>query len=295
MTPRPPNTSPNATPPQLSQNSASLKSGRPTALIALAVLAILVFGAHFRSAHPASSAAASLPTAKEIVARYDEALGSRAAIERHTSSTMRGTTEIHERANVAKLPFVYYSSAPYRRIERTTLPGESGEIVNGFDGDTAWSVDPRGGPQIYTGDERESMKRDADFYYSINELVWFRSMETVGLEDFEGRSCYHLHGINNWGKSNDHFYDRETGLLAGYEFNSELGATHQIFSDYKKIDGVQVPTKQTVKVKSKDGAWQIQQILTFESIAFNDVDPAVFTPPQSVRDLVAKAKPAASR
>jgi hypothetical protein len=34
--------------------------------------------------------------------------------------------------------------------------------------------------------------------------------------------------------------------------------------------------------------------LNFESVTFNDVDPAVFTPPQSVRDLLAKDKPAAA-
>jgi hypothetical protein len=136
------------------------------------------------------------------------------------------------------------------------------------------------------------MKRDADFYYSLNELSWFKSMETVGIEDFEGRPCYHLHGVNNWNKKNDHFYDRETSLLAGYEFDSELGPTHEIFSDYKKVDGVLVPTKQTVKFKSKSGEWTVQQTLNFESVSFNDVDPAVFTPPQSVRDLLTKSKAA---
>ena len=231
---------------------------------------------------------APLPKAEEIVKRYDEALGGRDALLRHTSSTMRGSTQVHDAQGLVTLPLIYFARAPYQRLERVSLPNGAGEILNGFDGETAWSVDPRNGPQIYTGDEWESMKRDADFYYPINELSWFKSMETTGVEDFEGRSCYRLHGVNNWGKSNDHFYDRETNLLAGYEFASELGSTHEIFSDYRKIDGVLVPTKQTVKAKSKDGTWSVQQVLTFESVTFNDVDPAVFVPPQTVRDLLAK-------
>ncbi len=52
------------------------------------------------------------------------------------------------------------------------------------------------------------------------------------------------------------------------------------------------PMKQTVKVKSKSGDWAVQQTLNFESVTFNDVDPAVFTPPQAVRDLWAKANSA---
>jgi hypothetical protein len=236
-----------------------------------------------------------LPTAKQIVERYNQALGGRAAILQNKSSTMRGTLEVHEAGNIAKIPFVYFAAAPYQRLEKVSLPNGAGEILNGFDGETAWSVDPQNGAKVYDGDERQSTKRDADFYYSLNELSWFKSMETVGAEDFEGQACYRLHGINNWNKANDHFYDRETGLLAGYEFDSELGPTHEIFSEYKKLYGVLVPTKQTVKVKSSGGSWDIRQVLNFESITFNDVDPAVFTPPQAVRDISQNGKAAAPK
>lgn len=237
----------------------------------------------------------SLPAAKEIVERYGRALGGRGALLHHTSSTMRGTMEVQGPSGLVSLPIVYLASAPYQRVERVSLPNGRGDVLNGFDGETAWSFDPRSGAQVYDGNDRESMKRDADFYYAINELSWFKSMDTVGIEDFEGRQCYRLHGINNWNKSNDHFYDRETKLLAGYEFESELGLTHEIFANYKKMDGVLASMKQIVKVKSKDGTWAVQQTLRFESVTFNDVDPAVFVPPAPVRDLLAKTKSAANR
>jgi hypothetical protein len=234
-----------------------------------------------------SSADASLPTANAIVERYDQALGGRQALLRHISSTMRGALDVHGAGDVLKWSFVYFASAPFRRLERVSLPNGAGDVLNGFDGETAWRFDPRPGPQsgarIYTGSDRESMKRDADFYCPIDELSWFKSMETAGIEDFEGRPCYRFHGINNWGKTNDHFYDQRTGLLAGYEFDSERGPTHEIFSDYKKVDGVLVRERQTVKAKSKDGSWAIQQVLNFESVTFNDVDPAIFMPPPALR------------
>jgi hypothetical protein len=230
----------------------------------------------------------SLPTAKEIVERYDRALGGRDAIMRHSSCTMKGTLELHRHADVMNLPFVYFAMAPYQRLERITLPNGAGDVLKGFDGQAAWGFDPRSGPAIYLGDDRESMKRDADFYYALDELSWFKSMETVRIEDFEGRSCYRLHGINNWNKSNDHFYDRETGLLAGYEFESPLGLTHEIFTDYTKIDGVLFSMKHTVKAKSGSGDWTVRQGLSYQSVTFNDVDPAVFTPPAAVQNLLRK-------
>ncbi|MBZ5551641.1 MAG: hypothetical protein LAO21_02895 [Acidobacteriia bacterium] len=238
----------------------------------------------------------TLPSAKEIVARYDEALGGREAILRHKSSTTRGTLEIHRENRVVTVPFVFYARAPYLRLEKFTLPGNGGESLHGFDGENAWSLDQHGNAQVVTGDERESVKRDADFYYPINELAWFKSMETVGTEDFEGRPCYRLHGINNWNKSNDHFYDRQTGLLAGYEFNSEWrggpGLTRNVFSDYQKVDGVLVSMKQVVQVKPKSGGeWTVETVVTLTSVTFDDVDPGVLTPPQAVRDLLAKGNP----
>jgi hypothetical protein len=237
----------------------------------------------------------TLPSAREIVAKYDEALGGEAALRRHTSSTMKGTIEVHRPSKVVTLLFVFYASAPYLRLEKVSSPDNKGEVLNGFDGELAWSFDPRSGPAITTGDERESVKRDADFYYPLDELTWFKSMETVGVEDFEGQRCYHLHGINNWGKTNDHFYDQKTGLLVGYEFDSTwrggAGLTHEIFSDYQKIDGVLVPMKQVVKIKSKSGGdWTVLQVTIYSCVTFNDVDRAVFTPPPSVRDLVLKGK-----
>jgi hypothetical protein len=52
--------------------------------------------------------------------------------------------------------------------------------------------------------------------------------------------------------------------------------------------------RQVFKAKSKTGVgeWSVQQTLTYTSVTFNDVDPSVFTPPQVVRDLVAKQKSA---
>jgi hypothetical protein len=71
------------------------------------------------------------------------------------------------------------------------------------------------------------------------------------------------------------------------------GLTHEIFSDYRKVDGVLVSMKQVTKIRSKDGGdWSVVNVVTYKSVTFNDVDSGVFTPPQAVRDLLAKSKTA---
>jgi hypothetical protein len=56
-------------------------------------------------------------------------------------------------------------------------------------------------------------------------------MDSAGIENYEGHSCYRLHGINNWNKVNDHFYGVQTTHLldgAAYMFTSPLFDLHNI-------------------------------------------------------------------
>jgi len=247
---------------------------------------VAVFGA---ASVPSSSPAKSdLPKPDQIVARYVEALGGQQALMRHTSCTMKGTLVLYRHADSISLSFVYFAKAPYLRVERMTLPNGGGDLLNGFDGETAWSFNPGSGGAIYSGDKQQSMKSDADFYYPLNELSWFTTISTVGLEDFAGRTCYHLHGITTWNQSKDLFYERETGLLAGYEFESPIGVTREIFTDYKVSDGVRFAMKQTTRSKSGTG-WNDHRILNYESITFNDVDSQSLLPPPAVRYLLKNA------
>ena len=111
-------------------------------------------------------------------------------------------------------------------------------------------------------------------------------MEVVEVSDFEGHTCYHLKGINKWGKVNEHFYDTTTGLLMGYRFNSSWrggsGDESEVFSDYKDFDGWLMPTQ--AAHKSADGT----QVETVTSVSFDDVADAVFTLPDAIKTLLAK-------
>lgn len=105
---------------------------------------------------------------------------------------------------------VYYKGG--KMLYEITLP-DSSRYQEGFDGKVAWQLHPRNGPAISEGDEVKSKERDADMYYPARILDYFKSMEVVEVTDLEEHTCYHLKGINKWGKVNEHFYDTTTGLL----------------------------------------------------------------------------------
>jgi hypothetical protein len=142
-----------------------------------------------------------------------------------------------------KATFVYYAK-PFKTLLKVTRP-DGNEIISGFDGSTSWSVTPKG-PSIDTDTPLEAVRRDADLQYPLHQPDYFQKLEFAGVTDFEGRPCYWLHATTHWGKDNNQFYDVQTGLLAGYRFQSDdssSGTAVALFQEYKNFGGPLVATK----------------------------------------------------
>jgi hypothetical protein len=221
---------------------------------------------------------ARLPTAQEVLDRNVKATGGAAALLRYKSMTVRGHLAIP--AKNVTLETVDYTKGGDRMLQVVTLP-DGTLTMSGFDGTTSWGLDGSGKASVDSGDVIKTTARDADMYYHLHVMKYFRSMKVVSVDDFNGHSCYHLEGVNNWGKTNEQFYDRETGLLIGYRFNTAWrggnGDASQTFEDYKNFGGVLMPTKMT----SRDG--NDVYISTVTSVTYDDVADSVFALPEPVR------------
>jgi hypothetical protein len=94
--------------------------------------------------------------------------------------------------------------------------------------------------------------------------------------------------VNNWGRLNEQFYDKENGLLLGYAFNTAWrggrGDATVTFEDYTNFGGVLMPAKNT----SRDG--DALSIFLITSVTYDDVDDAVFVLPDAVRKVQAADK-----
>ena len=103
------------------------------------------------------------------------------------------------------------------------------------------------------GDKVKSIARDADMYYHLHVMKYFRPMEVVDVKEFNGRPWYHLKGVNNWGQVNEHFYDKANGLLLGEAFNTAWRGgkddSTTTFEEYKDFGGILGPAEST----SRDG------------------------------------------
>ena len=69
------------------------------------------------------------------------------------------------------------------------LPG-FGKVSTGFDGKTAWSIDPTAGPRLLEGDEKATFMREAAMMKDLDLASQWDSLETVGEGKFGSFDCW---------------------------------------------------------------------------------------------------------
>jgi hypothetical protein len=225
-----------------------------------------------------------LPTAQEVLDRYVEVTGGREALLRYKSMTIDGHLEVPAR-KMERDGILYTKDG--KMLQKVFLPGGK-EAASGYDGQTAWDIGPDGKVEIHEGDEIKTIARDADMYYHLRVMKYFKSMAVVDVEEFHGRVCYHLRGINNWDKVNEHFYDKENGLLVGYAFNTAWrggdGDATETFEEYKDFGGVLMAAKSTHREGGDVSIFRIT------SVTYDDVSDEVFALPEAVKAALAAKK-----
>ena len=225
-----------------------------------------------------------LPSAWQVLARHVEVTGGSAALLRYKSMTIHGRLEVPSR-KIERQGVLYTKDG--KALQKIFLPNGK-ENASGYDGQTAWSLDSDGKVEIAKPEVAPSAARDADMYYHLHVMKYFKSMDVIGVKQFNGRTCYHLRGVNNWGKLNDQFYDKENGLLVGYAFNTAWrggdGDATETFEDYKDFGGVRMATKNT---HSEGGS---VSIFTITSVTYDDVSDDQLALPEAVKAALAAEK-----
>jgi hypothetical protein len=119
--------------------------------------------------------------------------------------------------------------------------------------------------------------------YALHQPAYFDKLELNGVIEFEGRSCYWLHGTTHWGKDNNQFYDVRTGLLQGYRFQADDSSETVVvvqFENYKSFGGPLVATK----ITSRSG--DHRRTFTYKTMSYAPLADSVFNLPQAVKALL---------
>lgn len=226
-------------------------------------------------------AGAQLPTPQALMSRHDSLIGGRAVLESKESVRITGTLTI-ALAGIES-PFEILKRKPDAYVLRSTL-GPLGEVRQGFDGKTAWAVDPEGKATILTGELREQVIRQADFYGDLHDTTKFKTATTAGETEFEGKRVYEVRMTRHDGTLLTEYFDVRTGLSAGGVTTADTptGPVRQvsIHTDYKQFAGYSVASRIVQRNPNFD------VVLSITGVEFNTVDSLSVALPAMVKALM---------
>jgi hypothetical protein len=215
------------------------------------------------------------PTADQILAKYAEALGGSAAIEKLKTRSMKGTWLT---GNGISLGYEVYQTAPDRIYTVLNTP-KQGVIERGFNGTTAWEKSARGLRNL-EGVELFQLKRYPDLFKDIKLQGQFTRLSFGGREKLDGKDVVVLRGLGIDGKGERLYFDAPTGLLL-----RRITSTRTIvglipeqvdYEDYRDVGGMKLPF--IIRVTSIDSFYNSTR--TFTEIKLNvPVDETKFNKP----------------
>jgi outer membrane lipoprotein-sorting protein len=225
------------------------------------VRTLVLAGAAALAAAPAR--AQDLPAARQIVDAYVNAIGGTEAIARAQGRHMLG--EMSMPAAGMTMTMEIWQARPNKMLMVMEIPG-LGEMKSGYDGTTAWSVNPMQGPRILEGAELEQTLRQSDFDSNLRFDHLFPTMETVERTEMAGRPCYRVRMVAANGDESFGCFDTETKLLLGMtaRTESEMGVIESttMFHDYRDFGGVKMPARTTISAMGQEIVMSIKELHT---------------------------------
>jgi zinc protease len=236
--------------PRFRRKVVSVIQGAPQSLrtflvVACVGLALAFSGSALRAQQAAASpskAAPATPTADQILNRYLEAEGGRAAWQKVTSRVSTGKVDVRS-MNISGTVEIY-EKAPDYVLGAVTIAGAS--FRQGFDGTVGWTDDPQNGLREQEGAELAETRRESDFYHTLNLRKVYTKFTVIGREKIGERDAYFVEAVlPDGGEPDKMYFDTQTGLALrvisrrhGPEGETEF---RQDFEDFRDVDGIKLP------------------------------------------------------
>ena len=213
----------------------------------------------------------------QILERYTEAVGGRAAIESVTSYKAQGRFS----TSVLREPgqFKIWGKDPHKTLSVIEFP-RIGTLKKGFDGENRWVQTPAGTFTDESPTQMAELEQDAEVYRAGKIRGLYESVSLEGPARLDGRDFYVLAGKPAKGPTERLFFDKENGLLRRWDMVRRNPQRGNVFvkvhlEDYREIDGVKVPFKVRFAFES------FELMLNVDVLEHNvPIDDAVFVKPR---------------
>lgn len=245
-------------------------------------LLLALCGTLLLTARPVFGQEEKLPKAERILDQYVEAAGGKAAYKKVRNQVLKGTLRLPQGLTAS---LSIYSARPNFRYSIVEIPDVAKEEA-GTDGKVAWQRDTMQGLRILEGAERDQLIREAFFDSEVEWRKVYTKVKTLGIEDVKGSPAYKVELTIDDENKEIRYYDKQSHLLVKLEMTLDLPQMGRIpmesfISDYKKVDGLLLPHKNTSNFMMQE------RVMTFESIKHNvELEKDRFELPDDVKALL---------
>ena len=227
----------------------------------------------------AVTAKADLPPAEEIIERYIEVTGGRAAYEKLHNMVLRGTISIT--ASGQSVGVTMYKASPNKHLQILESEGVL-TFRQGFDGETLWQMNRDNVARIFDGPSKVAQVNEETFNAELRLPELHEGVYMVKIEEMSGEPCYHLLLTSPQVAAQHRFYSVESGLLVARRVvqPGPRGGLSMLveFSDYEETAGVRFPRRFR---KTQMGQ---EMITIMDSVEVNvDLPADIFDLPEEVQ------------
>lgn len=218
---------------------------------------------------------AQKPTAQSLFDKHAAAVGGVAAFKATTARTEIGTADI----TFAGISAGYERKVSGGKMLMTIDVAGFGQVLQGFDGAVAWSMNPQAGAAKASAAEAADAASATTPTAGLWEAGSYTSAEVLDATDYNGVKVWPVKIVGKSGRSRTVYYDQTTGLKVGEVIMAEAGELKVIYADYKPFGAIKVPTKVTQGTPNGD------IVLNITAVKFDPIDAAVFALPDAVKAL----------
>ncbi len=235
----------------------------------------------------AAPADAKAPTMGELVDRLVTALG---GAERWKAITSRRMTIDASFAGLGAttVEMVELARVPNHKMVTTNVPG-LGPIMEGFDGEVAWSIDPMRGPMIGSAEQARQQTRISDFHRPLHLAELYPKVESITAVDWHETPCWAAKVSSDDGDRVTFYFARDTGLLRGEEMTIRTSegeiATVTVNKRYGEFDGVKLVAEAETELLGQN------QSIVVRAVQFNVPEAAQFELPPAIKALRGRSDP----
>ncbi|MGQ0648313.1 MAG: hypothetical protein ACT4P7_12155 [Gemmatimonadaceae bacterium] len=232
---------------------------------------------------PGIARAQDLPAAKDLIQTWATAVNA-SGWKGHKSARTTAAFDLPAMGISAKMESAQMFTPPMS-VSKIDIPG-MGEMRQGFDGTTSWSVNPMQGPSVTPKDLAEAQKEDNDPDNYSRTSPAIVSSETVEKTKLNDQDCFKVKHTWKSGRISHDCFSVADGMIVWSQTKTKtpMGELDVVttFSAYKDFGGVKRATTTTVEQGGQ------QFVITLQSWEWDTVDPKEFALPPEIKALVEK-------